>query len=43
MYDAGLYPPEAIRLMRAHWQETKGKPNHKARMKDAGAKAAEKT
>jgi len=40
MYDAGLYPIEAIRLLRAHWQETKGAPSHKARMKDAGAKAA---
>jgi predicted restriction endonuclease len=40
MYDAGLYPLEAIRLLRSHWQQTKGKPSHKARMKDAGAKAA---
>jgi len=40
MYDAGLYPVEAIVLLRAHWQETKGVPSHKARMKDAGAKAA---
>jgi hypothetical protein len=39
-YDAGLYPLEAIRLLRAHWQMTKGVPSHKARMKDAGAKAA---
>ncbi len=40
MYDAGLYLPEAIRLLRAHWQVTKGVPDHKPRMKDAGAKAA---
>jgi predicted restriction endonuclease len=42
MYDAGLYPVEAIRLLQAHWQLTQGKPNHKPRMKDAGAKAATK-
>jgi hypothetical protein len=40
MYDAGLYPKDAIKLMRAHWQTTAGKPDHKARMKDAGIKAA---
>jgi len=40
MYDAGLYPIDAIRLLQAHWQSTEGKPDHKARMKDAGAKAA---
>jgi|HubBroStandDraft_6_1064221.scaffolds.fasta_scaffold244006_3 hypothetical protein len=40
MYDAGLYPIEAIKLLRAHWQQTKGKPDHKARMKTAGADAA---
>ncbi|WP_027132755.1 HNH endonuclease [Geminicoccus roseus] len=40
MYDAGLYPVEAIRLLQAHWQTIEGKPSHKARMKDAGAKAA---
>lgn len=40
MYDAGLYPIEAIRILRAPWQTTQGKPNHKPRMKDAGAKAA---
>jgi predicted restriction endonuclease len=39
MYDAGLYPVEAITLIRAHWQQTGGVPSHKARMKDAGAKA----
>jgi hypothetical protein len=40
MFDAALYPIEAIKLLRAHWQQTRGKPSHKARMKDAGAKAA---
>ena len=40
MYDAGLYPIEAIRLLRAHWQATQGKPDHKPRTRDAGAKAA---
>ena len=40
MYDAGLYPIEAIRLLQAHWQTTKGKPDHSGRMKDAGARAA---
>lgn len=40
MYDTGLYPVEAIQLLRIHWQETRGIPNHKPRMKDAGAKAA---
>ena len=40
MYDAGLYAIEAIRLLQTHWQATLGEPDHKARMKDAGAKAA---
>jgi hypothetical protein len=40
MYDAGLFPIEAIRLFRAHWQETKGVPDHKPRMKTAGSDAA---
>lgn len=40
MYDCGFYPMEAIRLLQEHWQMTRGEPNHKARMKDAGAKAA---
>jgi len=40
MYDAGLYPLEAIRLLQEHWQTTKGKPDHSKRMKDAGRKAA---
>ena len=40
MYDAGLYPVEAIRLLQEHWQLTEGLPNHKPRMKDAGVKAA---
>lgn len=41
MFDAGLYPIDAIKLMRAHWQDTKGVPSHAARMKDAGPKAAQ--
>ena len=40
MYDAGLYPVDAIKRLQAHWQSTEGKPDHKGRMKDAGAKAA---
>jgi hypothetical protein len=40
MYDVGFYPIKAIQLLQAHWQETKGIPNHKARMKGAGAAAA---
>jgi hypothetical protein len=40
MFDAGFYPIEAIRLLREHWQTMRGIPNHKPRMKDAGAKAA---
>ena len=40
MFDGDLYPVDAIKQLRAHWQTTKGKPNHRARMKDAGAKAA---
>lgn len=40
MYDAGLYPVAAIKLLQVHWQATKGVPDHKRRMKDAGAKAA---
>lgn len=40
MYDSGLYPVEAIRLLQAHWQIVRGVPDHSGRMKDAGAKAA---
>jgi hypothetical protein len=40
MYDCGLYPLEALQLLQAHWQKTKGVPDHKPRMKEAGAKAA---
>ena len=40
MFDSGLYPVEAIKLMREHWKKTEGVPNHAARMKDAGPKAA---
>jgi hypothetical protein len=39
MYDAGLYPAEAIRLLQAHWQETGGVPCHDARLKGAGKRA----
>src|SRR3954453_3382007 len=39
MFDADLYPIEAIKLMRAQWQETKGKPRRMP-MIGAGAKAA---
>jgi hypothetical protein len=42
MYDCGLYPIDAVKLLRDHWQKTLGKPDHKPRMKDAGAKAARK-
>ncbi len=41
MYDCGFYPPEAIRLLQDRWQITKAVPDHKARTKDAGARAAE--
>jgi hypothetical protein len=40
MYDASLYPEGAIKLLRAHWQKTKGKPDHSGRMKTAGVDAA---
>ncbi|MBC07134.1 MAG: hypothetical protein CMO10_12665 [Thalassospira sp.] len=40
MYDAGLYPLEAIRLLQDHWQKTKGKPDHSARLKGAANRAA---
>ena len=40
MFDAGMYPIEAVKLMRAHWQLTKGVADHAARMKDAGPRAA---
>jgi hypothetical protein len=40
MLDCGLYPVEAIRILQAHWQVTRGQGDHKARMKDAGKKAA---
>ncbi len=39
MYDRGLYPREAIEMLRDHWQKTKGKVEHGAYMKDAGIKA----
>jgi hypothetical protein len=40
MYDCGLYPEEAMKILRASWQQTEGKPNHKPRLKNAGARAA---
>jgi hypothetical protein len=40
MHDTGLYPTAAIKLLREHWQKTHGVPSHKARMKDAGKRAA---
>jgi len=40
MYDAGLYPIGAIKDLQAHWQTVRGEADHKARMKDAGAKSA---
>ncbi len=40
MFDANLYPMAAIKALREHWQETRGVPDHSARMKDAGQKAA---
>lgn len=40
MYDAGFYPVEVIRHLRAHWQSTKGIPDHGPRMRTAGADAA---
>jgi hypothetical protein len=40
MYDMGLYPQEAIEILRAHWQKRKGVPDHGIYMKDAGVKAA---
>ena len=36
MFDCALYPIEAVKLMRACWQETGGVPNHSGRMKQAG-------
>ncbi len=40
MFDMGLYPVEAVKLLRAHWQVTRGEPNQGIYMKDAGKKAA---
>ena len=40
MYDAGFYPVDALRQLQRHWQDMRGVPDHKARMKDAGAKAS---
>jgi len=40
MFDMGLYPVQAIILLRDHWQKTMGEPDHSIYMKDAGKKAA---
>ena len=40
MYDVGLYPLAAIKLLRGHWQKNRDKVDHGARMKDAGKRAA---
>ena len=40
MHGARLYPTQGVKLLRDHWQATKGIPDHSARMKDAGSKAA---
>ncbi len=40
MFDCDFYPVEAVKLLRARWQVTQGKPSHAGRMKSAGAKAA---
>lgn len=40
MYDAQLYTITVIKEMRARWQLTLGRPDHTARMKGAGARAA---
>ena len=40
MYDCGFYPRDIIEKLREHWDTTRGKPDHKPRMKDAGVEAA---
>ncbi len=40
MFYMCLYPVQAIKLLRDHWQKTRGEPNHKIYMKEAGTKAA---
>lgn len=40
MFDAALYPLDAVKALRAHWQKTRGVPDHSGRMKDAGKTAA---
>jgi hypothetical protein len=40
MYDRGLYPSEAIKLLRAHWEKTLAQTDNTERMKDAGPRAA---
>ncbi len=43
MYDAGLYPIAAIRLLRTHWQTTGGKPDHKTTHEDSWCGRRENT
>ena len=38
-YDAGLLLSQVILLQQVHWKATRGKQNHKARMKNAGVLA----
>ena len=40
MFDGGLYPIEAVKMLRNNWQKTEGKLDTKIRMKGAGEKAA---
>jgi hypothetical protein len=40
MYDGGLYPREAIGLLQAHWQRTRGAVDFKACLKAAGTSEA---
>jgi hypothetical protein len=42
MYDAGLYPAQAIRLLQAHWQRTKGVSDFGPMLKDAARRAVAK-
>jgi predicted restriction endonuclease len=40
MTDHQLYPVEAVKMLRNHWEKTRAEANHAAVLKDAGAKAA---
>jgi hypothetical protein len=42
MLDVGMYPIAAIKLLRDHWNEKRGEPDHRLRMKDAAKKAGRK-